>query len=205
MAIALSTRPFLLTDCRGVAAIEFAIVAPIVILLIMTLFEMGFLLTGGVFLEAGARAAGRFGITGAARPDESRETTIRTIITSHVCPAALPGATSSLCFWTADGATPTLAITTRAYTDPRNLGQPEPFADLPPENGSYDAGETYTDVNGNGQWDADMGAASAGGSGDVVLYEISMPQAVTTPLLRTAIGGAHYTDRARVIVRNEPF
>lgn len=205
MATFPSPRPSLLADRRGVTAIEFAIAAPIVILLLMTVFEMGLILTGGVFLEAGARAAGRFGITGAARIGETRETTIRNIITGHVCPSALPSATSDLCFWKAEGAIPGLVVLPRAYSDPRNLGLPEPFADLPPENGHYDAGETYVDVNGNGQWDSDMGVATAGGANDIVIYEVSMKQAIATPLLRTAVGDAVFTHRTRIVVRNEPF
>lgn len=171
----------------------------------MTLFEMGLLLTGGIFLEAGARSAGRYGITGQTLPGQTRDETIRAIITRYVCPSALASESSDLCFWSASGGGEPLQIQTQAYTDPRNVGQPEPFSDLPPENGTYDAGETYTDVNGNEQWDADMGITSAGGSGDVVVYEVTMAQAVTTPLLRTAVGGQIFLHRTRLVVRNEPF
>ena len=192
-------------DERGVAAIEFAIAAPIVILLLMTLFEMGFVLTAGIFLEAGARSAGRYGITGASRTGQTRDETIREIITRHVCPKALPGEASTLCFWSTEAGGEPLQIATAAYTDPRNVGVPEPFSDLAPVNGRYDAGEAYVDVNGNGQWDADMGVASAGGSGDIVLYTVAMPQAVISPLLRAAIGSSTFIHRTRLIVRNEPF
>ncbi len=193
------------SDCRGVAAIEFAIAAPIVILLLITLFEMGFLLTGGIFLEAGARSAGRYGITGASSPGKTRDEVIREIIVGRVCPSALPASTSSLCFWTSSGGGEPLQILVRAYADPRNVGQPEPFSDLPPENGIYDAGEVFTDVNGNQQWDADMGVASAGGAGDVVVYEVTMLQAIHSPLLRAAVGSSAFSHRANLVVRNEPF
>jgi len=183
---------------------EFAIAAPIVILLLRTLFEMGFLLTGGIVLEAGDRSAGRYGSTGAAGVGKTRNEIIRDIIVGHVCPSALPANSSNLCFWKSNAGQP-LDISTRAYTDPRNVGQPEPFSDLPPENGVYDAGEVFVDVNGNQRWDPDMGVASAGGAGDVVVYEVTMLQAIHSPLLRSAGGGNAFSHRANLVVRNEPF
>lgn len=204
MAPFLSNSAFV-RDCRGVAAIEFAIAAPIVILLLITLFEMGFVLTGGIFLEAGARSAGRYGITGASVAGKTRDEVIRDIVVGYVCPRAKPASTSSLCFWSESGGEEPLRIAVQAYSDPRNVGQPEPFSDLPPENGVYDAGETFTDINGNQRWDPDMGIASAGGAGDIVVYDVTMVQAVHSPLLRAAIGSRAYRHSARLVVRNEPF
>ena len=43
----------------GISTIEFAIAAPIVILLLMSLMEIGILLTGSIFLEMGVRNASR--------------------------------------------------------------------------------------------------------------------------------------------------
>jgi hypothetical protein len=196
----------------GVSAVEFAIAAPLVFLLLAALFEIGFILTANLFLEAGAHSAGRFGITGAILSGQTREDRIREIVTEYVCPKSLPSADSSLCFWTTesipaadlhDGSP--LQITTLAYTDPRNVGVPEPFSDLAPENGTYDAGEAFTDINGNGVWDPDMGVASAGGSSDVVVYRVAMPQRLVTPLIRTVFGNSLYWHRTQVVVRNEPF
>lgn len=196
----------------GASIVEFALAMPIIIGLLMLLVEIGFVLTGGIFLDAGARSASRFGITGAIPPGETREERIREIITQSVCPRSIAGSGSGLCFWTTesipaeslvDGSP--LQIVTQAYTDPRNVGVPEPFSDLPPENGQFDAGEPYTDVNGNGQWDADMGLSNMGGSEDVVVYNITMPQALVTPFMRMAMDDDVIWHNSRVVVRNEPF
>ena len=69
------------------------------------------------------------------------------------------------------------------------IGAPEPFIDGPPFNGVYDVGETYTDINGNGQWDPDQGLASAGQSGEVVLYRVTYDAPSLTGFLGHLIGG----------------
>lgn len=48
-----------------------------------------------------------------------------------------------------------------------DVGKPEPYVDSSPGNGAYDAGEDFTDINGNGQWDSDMGQAGLGGPATV--------------------------------------
>jgi hypothetical protein len=49
-----------------------------------------------------------------------------------------------------------------------------------------------------------MGAATAGGSGDHVVYRVAFAQAVVHPLLRPVLG-ARLIREAQVVVRNEPF
>jgi hypothetical protein len=161
---------------------------------------------GQTALEAGATAAARVAALGAPPAAGDRVSEIRRIVTLHVCPAAegLVGG----CWWSAahatlgeDGVRSPLRITLRAYADPRNLGEPEPFADASPPNGRRDEGEAWTDVNGNGVYDGDMGA---GGSGDYVVYDLEMPQAVGDPALAAVFGSVVWR-RATLVTRNEPF
>lgn len=199
-------------DRRGVSAIEFALVGPTVLLLIATTIEAGFLWSGGTALETGARAAARYGLTGAAVDGQSRTETIRRIVTEHVCPNAL-GEHATTCYWASDGPrfededgvlTP-LDLNLRAYADPRNIGRPEPFSDVAPTNGVRDPGEDFVDVNGNEVWDADTGVVGPGGPADVVVYELAIHQAVVNPLIRAAVGGNTFRHETRFVIRNEPF
>ena len=196
-----------LRDRRGIVAIEFAVVVPLVLLMMTGTYSLVMLHLGGVALEGGTAAAARAAITGALPASGTREEAIREIITRHVCPNSLGD--GDVCYWAAtlggaDGemAEP-LEVQTLAYVDPRNIGRPEPFTDTN-ANGVRDDGETFTDVNGNGGWDPDMGTASAGGSGDHVLYDVRMQQAVRHPLLIPILGNA-VTHRAQLVVRNEPY
>jgi len=191
---------------RGVAAVEFALIAPIVVGTVTLGAQALALHAGAVALEAGAAAAARRAALGETLAGETRETAIRRIVTAHVCPMA-----GGVCHWSTrwttesfDGVTSPLKIEARAYRDPRNIGLPEPFVDLPPFNGRRDAGETYVDVNGNGRWDADMGLAQLGGAGDYVVYTLTIAQEVRHPLLWPAMGKLHFRT-AELVVRNEPY
>jgi hypothetical protein len=198
-------------DCRGVSAIEFALVGPVVLLMIVGVLEAGFLWSGATALEAGGRAAARYGLTGAVREGETRTEVVRRLVTEHVCPRALD-ARRKACFWAEDGprfddehgdATP-LFLELTAYSDPRNLGRPEPFSDLDGD-GARDAGEAFDDLNGNGVWDADTGVAGPGGAADVVVYDIAIHQGVTNPLIRAVVGSGTLRHETRIVIRNEPF
>lgn len=197
----------LLSDRRGIVAIEFAIVVPLVLLMLTGTYSIIMIHLGGVALEGGTAAAARAAITGNLPTAGTREDAIREVITRYVCPLSM--GEGSVCYWAEtysgdeDEMSNSLQVQTLAYVDPRNIGRPEPFTDTD-ANGEWDESETFTDVNGNGRWDPDMGTASAGGAGDHVLYDVRMQQAVKHPLL-VPILGRTVTHRAQLLVRNEPY
>ena len=178
-------------DRRGVSAVEFAIMAPVLILTITGIMEVAMVLTVSSLLEGGLRDSARFGITGNIPTGVTREEQIKKIIGD---------ATIGLVDMT------TATIDTLVYPSFADIGQPEPFTDLN-SNGTYDVGEPYTDINSNGQWDPDMGAAGLGGPGEIVLYKIKYDLPLMTPLLSAIMGGSDnkVTLRASIAVRNEPF
>ena len=66
---------------RGGAVLEFALVGPVVITLLVGLLELGLQLMTGAMLDYGVRMAARWGVTGRATPDgSSREAYIRSQI-----------------------------------------------------------------------------------------------------------------------------
>ncbi len=178
-----------LTDTRGVTAVEFALVSPLVLLLMIATVDLGYTLTVQQLLEASAREASRYGITGEVPQGQTRQEVIRDIVERHT--AGLVDMER-------------LDIDTLAYTAFENVGKPEPFDDAN-GNGQRDSGESYSDVNGNGQWDPDMGRSDAGGSGDVVVYTLTYPQPVLIPYMAPFYGTDTFTHRTRAVVRNEPF
>ena len=200
------------TDESGLAAIEFAISAPVIVMLLMMLVETAYLLAGGILLEAGARAASRYALTGQSVDGETRVDAIRRIVTRYVCPLAQREIAAGYCFWDLSSTDPNdgqandpLSIESRVYGDPTEFGRPEPYGDTNPINGQYDEGEPFTDVNGNGHWDADMARSGAGGSGDFVIYHLTMPQHVANPLFRMALGKDSIWHSSVVSVQNEAF
>lgn len=176
---------------RGVTALEFAFVASVIVAIAAGIFELAMVMFVSTLAEGGLREASRFSITGFVPSGTTREERIIQILEDH-----------TIGLVDIDAAT----ITFKVYPSFGDIGKPEPFTDTAPANGSYDAGEAYQDINGNGQWDADMGAAGLGGPGEVVLYTIEFDWALLTPLVSPFMG----TDgklrlTSSVAVRNEPF
>ena len=173
-------------DRRGVTAIEFAFVAPVMCLLIMGLCELTYQCYVQSILTGAMQKAGR-------------DSTIQDSVTKT---GAINAAVMDQVWRVARNAT---------YVPSRkSYGQ---FSDIKPEafqdnnnNNSYDAAtECFTDVNGNGTWDTDPGTLGQGGANDVVVYTI----AVTYPRL-FPVGGLlgwapTETISSSTVLKNQPY
>lgn len=181
-----------LSACRrGVTGIEFAVVAPAVFLTVAGIIEFALIMFVSTLSEGGLREASRFSITGFIPPGMTREEQILEILGEHTIGLV-------------DMAEATVAF--KVYPSFDDIGKPEPFTDTAPANGSYDAGEAFQDINGNGQWDSDMGVAGLGGPGDIVLYTVEFDWELMTPLVSPLVGtGGKLNMKSSVAVKNEPF
>lgn len=175
----------------GVTLVEFALSVPILTLAMIGIMEVSMVLFVGSMMEGGVREAARFGITGGSSNEQTREERIIQIVSER---------TLGLLNLTEDD------ISTLVYPSFDSVGKPEPFTDNAPENGVYDEGEDFLDVNGNSVWDADMGAAGLGGPGEIVLYRIDTEWPLMTGLLDDLMGEDGAVPlTASIVVRNEPF
>lgn len=183
---------------EGVTAMEFAFVAPVLVLFMMGTIEVSMMMFVQNILESATFNASRLGKTGFATPGETREETIRAMVEQR-----------------AGGLMDTNLIDIEAVSYGGGFGdinQPEPFTD---SNGNNikDVGEPYIDSNGNGAWDSDMGMAGLGVAGDVVVYTVRYPWELMTP-----VAGYFFDEdaldeneepvitlSARAVVRNEPY
>jgi Flp pilus assembly protein TadG len=188
----LSGRLKRLFRCRkGITVIEFAIAAPVVFATVAGVLELALVMFVMTLSEGALREASRFSITGFTPTGMTREERILEILGDHTIGLV-------------DMAEAT--VTYKVYPSFDDIGKPEPFTDNAPANGSYDAGEAFQDINGNGQWDADMGAAGLGGPGDIVLYTIQFDWELMTPLVAPFMGtNGKMTMTSSVAVKNEPF
>jgi Flp pilus assembly protein TadG len=175
----------LVRRAEGATIIEFAIVAPVLFLLLMGMIELGIIFFTQSVIESATNIGARIGKTGFEPTPGSRETFIRDNIVRLSGGYLNPG---------------DLEISILSYVDFTRIGQPE-TCNNPPTCTSFD------DVNGNGILDADQGAGGPGGNGSIVLYTVSYPWPVFTPLLRPIIADAtgHINLSAVATVRNEPF
>ena len=175
---------------EGAAILEFALAAPLLIVAVGGIIELGMIMFVDSLLEGGVRQASRLGLTGYTPTGTNRIDYITQAIVQ----------TSAGLIKPAD-----ITIATEVYSSFASIGQPEPFVDAN-GNGKYDAGESFTDVNGNGKWDTDMGKAGLGGPGDIVVYTATVNWHLMTNLLNSVIGqNGVIVLSASTTVRNEPW
>ncbi|WP_424931991.1 TadE/TadG family type IV pilus assembly protein [Amaricoccus macauensis] len=174
-------------DEEGAAIIEFALIMPLIIIMLIGAIELALVVFVGASIEAAVLEASRFGITGSGT-SVTRQERIREIISER-----------TFGFVDMDK----VDIDTLVYSDFSSIGQPEPFTDEN-GNGSYDEGEVFVDVNGNAQWDPDMGEAGLGEDDDIVLYRVSYEWGILTPLMRELLGRS-VNHVSAVAMRNEEF
>lgn len=179
-----------ITRCaEGVTMIEFAIIAPVMFLLLIGFIELSLIFTTYLVLEGATTVGSRIGRTGYTESGSSREDYIRSEIIR--LSAGLIDSRR-------------IVIQELAYDNFNNIGKPEPCT-TPGDTAPCPNG--YVDVNHNGQWDADQGVENAGGRSDVVLYRVSYPWTVFTPLMNIIIGdvSGQITITATATVKNERF
>lgn len=177
-------------DTSGSAAVEFALLAPAVIALIVGTLETALLLLGITLLQSAVDEAARVGLTGNAPPGVSRLDRIRGVLAVRAGNVLDPRL---------------MRLETMIYPSFGEIGLPEPFVDRN-ANGRYDSGEPFTDVNGSGAWESDMGRAGLGGPNDVVLYRVRYDWRMWTPIGRAFLPeDGTIPLEATIAVRNEPF
>ncbi len=177
-------------DRRGSAIMEFALGLPVLMIVLVGVFEVCMLVFANVLLEGGVRAAARYGITGRAVGGASREEQIANIIAEEslgLLDVRITG------------------IETFVYESFDEIGTGEEYQDTN-GNGEWDAGETFNDANGNGVYDAEPGTPGAGEGSEVVLYNVTGEWQTFTPFIGNVMGNnGRVALRASVAVQNEPF
>jgi Flp pilus assembly pilin Flp len=177
-------------DERGVTAIEYAVIAPVMMLLVFGIIEFAMIMALHNTMEGATAVSSRLGKTGYTGSGLTRQQTILNAINQRA---------SSLLDPTK------LTVTSKFYKQYDQINDPEPFIDANGNN-SFDVGETFTDINGNAQWDADMGSSGYGSAGDIVVYTVSYPWSLMTPIMRELIGvNGNYTITTHAVVKNEPY
>ncbi|MGB4100859.1 MAG: TadE/TadG family type IV pilus assembly protein [Alphaproteobacteria bacterium] len=171
-------------------AIEFAMLAPAYFLLIIGIMECSLMMFAQHVLESASANASRIGKTGYVGTNETRQQTIMDTIT-HLAGFIMDPSK--------------IVVTSTTYQSFGSIGAGESFIDAN-GNGQWETGENYTDSNGNGQYDTDVGTSGMGNAGDIVVYTISYPWPVMTPVMSDIVGTNGVLNLAsRVVVKNEPY
>lgn len=179
------SRVSLLADDEGATIVEFAIVVPLFLVLLIGIMDVGQMVYGKSVLTGAVHRA-------------ARDSALETRNTSQADAAVLDAIRPVL---------PGVKIETSrtSYFDFADVGRAEKWDDKN-ANGVCDAPETYTDENRNGQWDKDIGQkGSSGTANDVVVYKVT---AKFKPVFQVPFMPKLWSERklsATAVTKNQPF
>jgi len=172
-------------DSKGATLLEFAFVAPAFLTLLFGVLNIGQMVYGKVLLAGAVAEAAR------SSTFETSNTTAADAKVKRVVDDILPGVT--------------IQSKRSSYYDFPDIARPEKWNDNKVKNGKCDGGETYTDENKNGQWDADIGKTGNGGANDVVVYTVEVTY---KPLFTIPFAPEKWNQtklEASAVKKNQPF
>lgn len=177
-------------DERGATVVEFAFVAPVLVLTLLGAFDVAHTLYVRSVLQGIVQKVGRDSAL-----EGNDEASAQTAIDNKLRAQVRALANNS-----------TITITRRFYkTFTRAAAaQAETWTDTN-TNARCDAGEPYEDANVNGVWDADGGNSGQGGAKDAVLYSVSVSYRRAFPLNNFVGVGNTTTVKAATILKNQPY
>lgn len=172
---------------RGVALVEFALLAPIFLLLLLGGLEICHTMyVRSVLVGQLQKAARDLSLEGASSTEQQSAIAMSVqAAVKNVIPQAV------------------VTVVPKSYHDYANVANPAEEYNDADHDGLCDHGETFVDSNRNGHWDADGGVDNRGSAKDVVLLT------ATAVYDRLPLGRMFYADPqitlvARTLIRNQP-
>ncbi|WP_097091653.1 TadE/TadG family type IV pilus assembly protein [Novosphingobium sp. Chol11] len=178
----------LAANAHGATVIEFAIVAPVLVLMLMFLFDTGYYLYARSILSGEVQAAGR------ASALETATDTNRTLLDAKVETAVkslVGGGTFSF-----------NRLSFKSYG--RAQTRAEAFVDSNSDN-ICNNNESFDDANRNGVRDADSGVEGQGGAKDVTIYSVTLHYNRLFPMASLLGWNQQASITENTILRNQPF
>jgi Flp pilus assembly pilin Flp len=174
-------------DREGVTLVEFAFVGPVLILMLMGLFDIAHTqYTSSVLYGAMQKAARDYTLESAG----ISEATIDRRVDEQVRSVMPNGAT--------------ITFTKTNFEDFKNVNEPEEWTDTN-NNGTCDNNEPYKDANNNGSWDVNRGRGGIGAGRDVILYSANVTYPRLFPLFSMIGLPQNVSLNATSVLRRQPF
>lgn len=174
-------------DTKGATLTEFGFVAPVLILMVMGIFDMAHTQYTATMVNGAMQKAGR---------DLTLENAGSQIsaIDQQVIDAVKAVAPDSA----------TVQLDKLSHFEFSDIGEAEEFTD---DNGDgvCNAGEPFVDANDNGEWDPDRGEVGIGGARDAVLYTAIVKYDRLFPMYGLAGLPQEVEIRAATVLRNQPY
>lgn len=174
-------------DQKGATIVEFALVLPVLSVLLLGTLDLGYRSYATSIVQGSLHEAARMATVG---------NVTTTQIESRV--------TSRLRDFSRDA---TISTATRSYVDFNGVGVPEVITSDTVPVGTYNTGDCYQDINGNGRYDLDRGRTGVGGSEDVVYFEVTMRYPHIVPIANFL--GSNWSNDVVItqntLLRNQPY
>jgi Flp pilus assembly protein TadG len=173
-------------DRRGATAVEFAIIAPALLMVLLGVFDTAYnLYTTSVLDGAAQKAARDSTIEGAETKGLAIDDKVAAAV-HNVMPNA------------------DVTFDRRAYRDYSDVRRPEDYTDVD-KDGACDNNEPFEDLNGNGVWDSDRGSDTMGGARDAVLYTVTVSYPRAFPLMHLLGLPETVSSQTQTVLRNQPY
>ena len=175
-------------DKRGATLLEFGLIAPVLIIVLLGLFDMGYQSYAKSVMAGTLYKAARRATTGSYTTAQ-----IDTYINQQL---------------TRFNGRGTVTITKKSYYEFSGVGKAENFriGDTVPLN-VYNAGDCFEDTNANNTYDdaSTAGRTGLGGSDDIIYYNVSMNFPRLFPMYRLMGWTADVTVSENTVLRNQPY
>ena len=174
-------------DQSAATLLEFGFVAPVLVLMVIGLFDMAHTQYTSALINGAMQKAGRdLTLESAGTNINQIDATVITQVRNVVPDSA------------------TIQLKKLSHFEFEDIGEAEEFDD---ENGNTlcDDGEVFVDANENGQWDADRGEEGIGGARDAVLYTAIVTYDRLFPMYGLAGLHQEVEIKASTVLRNQPY
>lgn len=172
-------------DKRGVTILEFAMVAPVMLLLLLGLFDLGYRSYASSVLQGALHDAARMATVGGYSMAQI-DSRVKTRLSNFAARSTVTTAAAS-------------------YYEFSGVSQPEKIVgDTVPLN-TYNAGDCFEDVNGNNTYDTDRGRSGTGNADDIVRYSVTISFPRVFPLGILMGWPSTQTLTANTVLRNQPY
>lgn len=177
----------LIGDRRGVTAVEFALVCPVMFLLIMGTIEMGFMMYQRSHIEGVLRIAARMAVTGDTAVNGQDGAKIDAYVKK-----AIPLTQSGI---------GNVEVTKEFYDRFTQVRKPERKT-----SGGANPPYCFDDVNSNQTWDTNPSRTGLGGPDDIINYKVTLTYDALFPLVTNVVTkNKKVVLMSQVTLRNEPF
>ncbi|MFM5947971.1 MAG: TadE/TadG family type IV pilus assembly protein [Novosphingobium sp.] len=174
-------------DQSGVSIIEFALLAPTLLVMVFGLMDLAYNMYTAQMLQGAIQSAARKATIEGASGNSGAIDGVVTTAVRALAPSA------------------TLTFNRKSYASFSEVGRPEDYTDVN-ANGTCDTNEPFEDANGNGIWDLDPGQTGFGGARDAVLYRVDVTFPRLFPIYAFIPGQTDsYSMSASTVLRNQPY